>query len=822
MSVAIGIDLGTTNTVVAAVVDGVAVTLEDEQGRRLLPSVVSFHPSSTVLVGDPARERRLIDPENTVFSVKPLLGRSWDSDEVQAAKSRFPFKLVQGTKNSTMILARDVAYALPEISAFVLRRAKSIAEAALGQPVDRAVITVPANFNDLQRASTKIAGKLAGLEVMRILNEPTAAALAYGQSISKAEKIAVYDLGGGTFDVTLLDLTGNVFEVLATAGDTALGGDDVDRVLAERLALDLVRRFNVDPRTNPASAARLSFVAEELKKELSTTFQAQREVSGIGYHEGGHAIATPFVMTRDELERLARPLIERTIAVARQSIEIIGLSPREFDRVILVGGSTRIPLVARMVEELFGQPPHLKVNPDEVVALGAAIQAHALNRSKAAHKRRSAHDQLAKAQPKPSGAEVPTRPPDADPTLAHADVPRAPALPTNLGAPPAPPVPEFLSFNKAPAVISFSDVPGVAPAPRAPAKPPPPAPQKPPPLPVRGRVPTLPMEKVPIEPPRPASAPPLPRVQAAEPAPAPRTASGAVPTQARGGTDHAAPLVGARASTRPIDGMPARSSFEEAPALPKPARRSASPAPPAVPLPDLALPGIPELDEPGSFGGYGSRDIVAAPDLELPSGPPAASDLDLALPSGPPAARPVNSFGISALVASHERSQELELDLGPVASPARFQQGSAIATSASTPLLIDVTPLSLGVETAGGYADVLIPANSPVPCEKTRTFLTASDGQTVVSIRVAQGESSRFAENTRLGDLDLSGLRRARRGEVKVAVTFELDADGILNVRARDQDTGRETTATMRLLGTSTDAEDIGAMAERQARHNVA
>ncbi|MCW5833751.1 MAG: Hsp70 family protein, partial [Labilithrix sp.] len=423
MSVAIGIDLGTTNTVVAAVVDGVAVTLEDEQGRRLLPSVVSFHPSSTVLVGEPARERRLIDPENTIFSVKPLLGRSWDSDEVQAAKSRFPFQLVQGTKNSTMILARDVAYALPEISAFVLRRAKSIAEAALGQPVDRAVITVPANFNDLQRASTKIAGKLAGLEVMRILNEPTAAALAYGQSISKAEKIGVYDLGGGTFDVTLLDLTGNVFEVLATAGDTALGGDDVDRVLADKIALDVVKRFNVDPRTNPGSAARLSFVAEELKKELSTAYQAQREISGVGYHEGGHPISMPFVMTRDELEALTRPLVERTIAVARQSIEIIGLSPRDFDRVILVGGSTRIPLVARMVEELFGQQPHLKVNPDEVVALGAAIQAHALNRSKAAHKRRSAHDQLAKAQPKPSGEQVPPRPPDADPTLAAADVP---------------------------------------------------------------------------------------------------------------------------------------------------------------------------------------------------------------------------------------------------------------------------------------------------------------------------------------------------------------------------------------------------------------
>lgn len=809
MSIAIGIDLGTTNTVVAAVVDGVAVTLEDEQKRRLLPSVVSFHPSSTVLVGEPARERRLIDPENTVFSVKPLLGRPWDSDEVQAAKARFPFKLVQGTKNTTMVLARDVAYALPEISAFVLRRAKAIAEAALGQPVERAVITVPANFNDLQRASTKIAGKLAGLDVMRILNEPTAAALAYGQSIAKAEKIAVYDLGGGTFDVTLLDLTGNVFEVLATAGDTALGGDDIDRVLAEKIAVDVMKRFNVDPRVSPASSARVTFMAEEIKKELSTAYQSQREITGLGFTEGGVPITLPFVMTRDELDALAKPLIERTVAVARQSIEIIGLKARDFDRVILVGGSTRIPLVAKMVEQLFGQPPHLRVNPDEVVALGAAIQAHALNRSKAAHRRRSAHDQLAKAQPKASGEQVPTSPPVADPTLSAAEVPKAPALPRNLGAaPPAPaPVPEFFTFAKAPAVISFSDVPDAAypkpaPAPAPAPKPPLPTAARaqaggpPPPVP-KPRAQTLPFEKAP--PASPAAAPPRP-----SPGSAPRVPA-AAPVQSRGHTEHAAPIASARSSTRPIEGVPARSPVDEGPVGPKPARRSG--APPAVP--DLALPDVPDLATTGrGAASDASHGITAAPEL------------DIALPSGPPQA--MNSGGFSALVRTGELFQELELVGVPAATPERYQQGSAIATSQNTPLLIDVTPLSLGVETVGGYADVLIPANSPVPCEKTRTFLTASDHQTVVSIRVAQGESPRFAANTRLGDLELSGLRRARRGEVKIAVTFELDADGILNVRARDQDTGRETTATMRLLGTNTDAEDLGAMEARQARHDVA
>jgi len=718
MSYAIGIDLGTTNTVVAAVVDGVAVTLEDEQGRRLLPSVVSFHPSGTVLVGEPARERRLIDPENTIFSVKPLIGRPFDSDEVQAARTRFPFQFGEGAKNSTMVLARDVAYALPEISAFVLRRAKTIAEQALGGPVDRAVITVPANFNDLQRASTKIAGKLAGLEVLRILNEPTAAALAYGQSIAKAEKIGVYDLGGGTFDITLLDLTGNVFEVLATSGDTALGGDDVDRLLAERMSLEVLKRFNFDPRTEPVAFGRLRFMAEEVKKQLSAQLSVDREISGIGYTTGGEPIRFTMTITRDELDRIALPLVERTISVAKQSIEIVGLHPKDFDRVLLVGGSTRMPLVARMVEQLFARPPHLKVNPDEVVALGAAIQAHALNRTKPG-KKKPANDPApapapAAAAPAP-GAGPPPLPgspaaraargsrPDAPPPPPPApaprgDVPRAPPLPHGL-AEQAPP-PAFFELSKAPAVITFS---------------PPPPP----------------------------------------------------------------PAVG-RASVRPIEGQPARREVSEPPAPgPKPARRSSAPAG-AVPPPDLDMP------------------------------PPARPSQE------PP------SVSLGAIVAGGDFFPDFGGSAGTAPIHDAFARGSAIETASSSPLLIDVTPLSLRVETVGGYSDVLIASNSPVPCEKARTFLTASDNQTVVYIRVAQGESARFAENTYLGELELSGLKPATRGEVKILVTFELDADGILNVRAKDKETNRETTATMRLLGTSTDAAEMNAMQARQARSVVA
>jgi len=287
MGIAVGIDLGTTNTVVAAVKGGRAVTLRDDQGRWLLPSVVSFHPSGTVIVGDAAKARRVIDAKNTVYSVKRLIGRAWQSSEVQAAVKRVPFVLKEGDKDTTVVAARGSEYTLPEISAFVLRRAKAIAEAALGDSVDRAVITVPANFNDLQRASTKTAAKLAGLDVLRIVNEPTAAALAYGQAVQGAERMAVYDLGGGTFDITLLDLNEGVFEVLATSGDTALGGDDIDTFIADWISTQVLKGHRFDARADPEAYGRLRIVAEEVKIRLSTETESAVDVPELGYEAGG-------------------------------------------------------------------------------------------------------------------------------------------------------------------------------------------------------------------------------------------------------------------------------------------------------------------------------------------------------------------------------------------------------------------------------------------------------------------------------------------------------------------------------------------------------
>ncbi|HEY8076949.1 MAG TPA: Hsp70 family protein, partial [Labilithrix sp.] len=376
----VGIDLGTTNTVVACVRSGKVHVLADEQGQRLLPSVVSFHPNGDVLVGAAAKSRRVIDPRNTIYSHKRLIGRSWGSPEIAQAKQRFAFELKEGPGQGPLVHARGSDYTLPEISAFVLKRARQIAEQALGTPIERAVITVPAHFNELQRASTKVAGRVSGLEVLRILNEPTAAALAYGLGRTGNERVAVYDFGGGTFDCTLLDLNGNVFEVLATAGDSFLGGDDVDNMIAERMADTFLKQHRYDPRQDPSMYERLKVTAEEIKMVLSTaeTHTVILKEFGQGLSSGGSSINFNFTLNRKELDAMIMPLVERSFKVTQDALSLARLTPTSFDKVILVGGSTRIPLVRKRVESFFGAPPMDRVNPDEVVAIGAAIQAAAL------------------------------------------------------------------------------------------------------------------------------------------------------------------------------------------------------------------------------------------------------------------------------------------------------------------------------------------------------------------------------------------------------------------------------------------------------------
>ena len=1217
----VGIDLGTTNTVVGCVRSGKVHVLADEKGVRLLPSVVSFHPNGEVLVGGAAKHRRIIDARNTVYSHKRLIGRSWNSPEIALAKTRFAFELKEGPGQGPLIHARGQDYTLPEVSAFVLKRARQIAELALGTPVDRAVITVPAHFNELQRASTKVAGRVSGLEVLRILNEPTAAALAYGLGRTGNERVAVYDFGGGTFDCTLLDLNGNVFEVLATAGDSFLGGDDIDQLIADRMAETFLKQHRQDVRQDPQLYERLKTTAEDIKIALSTAESHSVVMKELGHGAGGAALNFQFTLSRRDLDAMITPLVDRSFKVTQDALALARLSPGSFDKVILVGGSTRLPLVRKRVEAFFGAPPMDRVNPDEVVAIGAAIQAAALTEgirrrsipappgvprmpSEVDTQENTQTSELDPAMLKPAFASqppgfgfasqqgsqppdkfafassvgstppdphkaafastmgstppMPTQPPFGVPGARHmpsnrvgkstnpgvapatqplpgfrapaetggptrtlqahvpetgfpdlnapapfewfptsgmpssgvgtearspsertfggdphtmtaalppealqaalgaqagATVPAAgfgaiddtpslfstpsgslpsfpslgldPAIPSPLGEDPAPPwreqtrppqVPdgafgalpdlslvsttgvaptmgvlpssgpgfghvadlslisnttataamdaiknarqravetgqfddETEAVRRLPAggtlaleakanpaaaksegkeehdsLIDRADLPAVVARAKPARKPVPVAPPsgagqlgmnprgdgnsmtgKAPPL--LAPQPFGPMERIPDDAPpsqrtvalqAPNRAPVIAKTKAspqmAMPAPTPQHR----PSQAPG---PAAPVAQAQkpfAQTTPLRQTPSESPLmaRKPSTAAMPAAPPFSPGPPGPPPPQ-ATPFKPAVTDsypavqpaqaqftprapsvahppPQQTPSFAPRAPSAAPPppagLHAPSGPPPGfsgapppqqgypqpgpfsfgSAPPGAFGSAPPAGQygsapppPPPAYGSApqayGVPPTAQRSNSQPPIFGSFSSapPAPAPGGEMpLDTSAYTnlppqsaipqiqfraPILVDVTPRGLVVETAGGYTDVIIPRNSKIPCERTRRFATGRDMQTTVRVRVAQGESTAFGQNTFLGEVELSGLRPASRGEVTVAVTFEVDADGTLRIRARDVQTGQEARATLQLVGVA-DESSVVMMINRFANQPV-
>ena len=799
MSTVIGIDLGTTNTVVSAVRDGQASALLDEAQQVLIPSMVSFHPNGNVLIGRAAKERRIVDASNTIYSIKRLIGRSWDSEEVKRARSRFPFEMREGPGLASLVVARGETYTLPEISAFVLRKAKGVAEAALGTSVDRAVITVPANFNDLQRAATKVAGRVAGLEVIRILNEPTAAALAYGYGRASSERVAVYDFGGGTFDVTLLDLSNNVFEVLATAGNTFLGGDDLDLAIAERMSELLLAQHRVDARTDLQIFERLRAAAEFVKHQLSTESEVRVNVAEIAYGLGGRGVDFEFSMTRQELERLALPIIDRTFDVCREALGIARLSANDFDQVLLVGGSTRIPLVRSRVEEFFKRPLLANINPDEVVAIGAAIQAAALS---GAEKRRGT------VPPAPSPASRPTKPHFSDAQLAEAVRKQPSAQATGL--PPlrtrfesSPAIPSTQPFFGRPHV---STNPGVQPGSR-PVGP--------------GHESTLgALRKAPpIVPPHTLGG--LGPRQGVKTGPglgpeATRAVSGPTLLSASGEAQSAREAL-AEALGLPLVEATREDSvafslgdddfieFESNPLHPSSRAATALDDEASLPLPELPEeeitrvasppePSVPRAAPSPAIGGpFGTARMQAVPPPPFPLPFPTPS-APMAAPAAPPPAAHVP----------------------PSAPSYAFEPVPPSRSSRPAPLLIDVTPFTLAVETVNGFCDAVIERNTQVPCERTRVFVTAVDQQTLVRVRISQGESSRFGENTLLGEVELSGLSPAPRGDTQIAVSFSLDSNGMLSVSAKDVATGRATGTQVRLIALPESAE-IARMIQRNA-----
>ena len=826
MSTVIGIDLGTTNTVVSVVRDGQASALLDDAQQVLIPSVVSFHPNGNVLVGRPAKERRIVDASNTIYSIKRLIGRSWDSEEVRRARSRFPFEMREGPGQASLVVARGETYTLPEISAFVLRKAKAVAEAALGTSVDRAVITVPANFNDLQRAATKVAGRVAGLEVMRILNEPTAAALAYGYGRVASERVAVYDFGGGTFDVTLLDLSNNVFEVLATAGNTFLGGDDLDLAIAERMSELLVAQHRVDSRSDLQIFERLRAAAEIVKHRLSTENEVRVSVNEVAHGLGGRSVNFEFSMTRQELERLALPIIDRTFDVCREALGIARLAANDFDQVLLVGGSTRIPMVRSRVEEFFKRPLRASINPDEVVAIGAAIQAAALS---GAEKRRGT------VPPAPSPASRQTQPKFSDAQIPETALKRPTTQPTAVAPARAriessPAIPSTQPFFGRPHTTT---TPGIAPGSR---------------------------------PAGPTHESTLGALRKTATTAAPGTLGGLGPRQGvktgQGlGPDATRALGGPTLLSASEEAQSARDALSDALGLPligvgaPSAPREESVAFTLGDADFLEVESVPNQPSARPLSGYGAQpgssplddeDALPLPELPdeeitrvtAPSEPRAASSPELggpfgtarmpAVPAAPPpvpiVAAPVfvppppASFGPTrtAPMPALSAAPIGALHTPPPASYGGFEPVPRAPSSRPAPLLIDVTPLTLAVETVNGFCDAVIERNTQVPCERTRVFVTAVDNQTLVRVRISQGESSRFGENTLLGEVELSSLSPAPRGETQIAVSFSLDTNGMLSVSAKDVATNRATSTQVRLIALP-EAHEIARMIQRNA-----
>ncbi len=551
MTLGIGIDLGTTNTCAAVTTaEGTRFIVGDE-GEHIHPSVVSFTRDKGVFAGGKARLRRTIDPANTVYSAKRLIGQNINDARVQLAITSLPYEVQEGPNRQPVILAGGRRLTVPEVSAEMIGYIARHAKGQLGQAPTHAVITVPANFSDAQRQATMEAGRRAKLDILRLINEPTAAALAYGYGERRDEHIAIFDFGGGTFDVSILKIRAQIFEVLATDGEFFLGGDDIDRAIAEWLAAEMNRTQRVNPRLFPRAMTRLSMAAEQIKCYLSTATEAEGTIDQLVIDGQPGSLSLPFEITRSQVDNLIAGYVDQTIEVARQTLVAARLEPGDISEVVCVGGSTRIPLVRARVAELFGREPRMDINPDEVVAHGAAIQAANL--------------------------------------LGQLGAPRS-ARPMSSGA----------TAAVAPAVSDKAEL-----------------------------------------------------------------------GDARGNTD------------------------------------------------------------------------LGFSDQLTPLPPPIGSQ----------------------------------------------------------PILLDVTPASLGVATAGGFMERIIEKNAPIPIERTCVFSTAKNDQTRVVIECCRGERATFQDNEPLGTLVLDDVRPAARGEVTIEVTFRIDTDGILHIRAIDTTTGATQEAYLQVIG---------------------
>ncbi len=651
--IVVGIDLGTSNSVISVVLEGEPLVIPDAAGNRIQPSVIYFHEDGTTDVGNVAVSYLLKDPSHTVYSAKRLIGRPFDSPELRVLIGSFPFKIVASGDGAPRINMYGAMHPPEGISARVLVHLKELAENYLGMPVRKAVITVPANFDEGQRRATKRAGELAGLEVMRLVNEPTAAALAYGYGQNRRERVAIYDFGGGTFDITILELRGNVFQVLSTAGNSYLGGDDFDHRLVTSMLNAFERQYGYDLTGEDAIKQRLKAVAQDIKHKLSdqevVTARVSEMVPGTLTE-----LELEFSLTREAFNKRTHDIVETSLQTCEEALSLAGLQRAEIDHLVLVGGTTRIPLVNSRVQEFFNRQAVMNINPDEVVAVGAAIFGQSMVEETAA--------------PPP---------------------PRRPGLP---------PIPSQQNED-------FDDD---------------------------------------------AWMDDLDEAELTEIRP--------------GDEGYEAEPTGA---------------FRPGPSKAPSGLPSGIPTAPRPPARD-------HFDEPTNHGFVPPRAPAPPPQPSWPQAPPQQQ-------YQPPQPQ-------------HQPQQPAYAPPPSTAPPQQAYQAPAGGFSGGAPLLIDVTPHALGVATVGGVMDIIIERNGSLPLARTRMFSTARDDQTRVVLPIFSGNSRRIEDNRQLGVLELTEIPPGPREEVQIEVTFEVDTNGMLNVRATDMRTGLNQVARISILG---EAEDV-------------
>lgn len=727
---AIGIDLGTLNSCVAVVKDGKAIVLADE-ARTTVPSCVAIHQGRE-LVGAAAKRHAVTSPQSTVIAVKRLIGHPFDSDEVRAAAARLPYQLKSSPLGSVLLAVEGAELTPVQVSAKILQRVREVAEKALGEPVKQAVISVPAHFNDVQRKATKLAAEYAGLEVLRLINEPTAAAFAYGYKKHKDFTLAVYDLGGGTFDVTVMRARGDTFEVVATDGDSYLGGEDFDYAIAEYFEREFTAEHGCDLARDMTARLRLKEAAEKAKIELADAEVARIDLPFLARKKDGSQANFSRTLSRAKLVELCAPLVARTLELCERCLSTARVSRGEIGEVLLVGGQSRMLAVRDAVKKFFAKEPRRDINPDEVVAVGAALYAYSLSADTLQQEAvDAAEDAYAVALRQTEVARKIVREVEQLRARPLDDSGLASRLQSLLQATEADGPAEFeepdlntlgpITFGVTPPEEDDSppmlDLTKSRPAARAPE---PVAPREAPPRAPPPREPSRPLAK------------PAPPVKVAKPAAKPAPA--AKPERKRGASKLASRL---EQSSVDDDDLPTAVKG----------------------LKDELL----QLD-------YKAAELIDKLAEELTEGK--ATELLEA------AKERLNDSIMNAKTSSDEVVSQLK-------TAGEHKKARRVN-------LRDVTSLPVGIATAGGLFTVLIDQNIVVPTELQRVFTTNQDGQAEVEIRVFQGRSKSISDNQLLGSFILEGIAPARRMEPKIEVAFRIDESGILAVRARDAESGAQ------------------------------